>query len=181
MAEETGCTERIVGRFLRQLLGENGSASFESAFRELVEQLQECLPGVGGALLLSAWPRSTPERPIYSSAWDIIRLQEQDQLRAVARYLSQFKDVTYIDRSPSEPGPLSWLAGALRKNDPRQFGIFPLRCFVPPEFTAAPAFQMALVVAFVRGAADQPPEAEPHRGELQFLAALVAHLRINWE
>jgi hypothetical protein len=181
IVEETGRTERIVGRFLRQLLGENGSAGFESAFRELVEQLQECLTGVGGALLLSAWPRSTPEKPIYSSAWDLIRLQEQDQLRAVARYLSQFKDVTYVDRGPSEPGPLSWLAGALRTNDPCQFAIFPLRCFVPPEFTAAPAFQMALVVAFVRPTAEQPREAEPHRGELEFLASLVAHLRINWE
>ena len=181
MAVDTGCTERIVGRFLRRTLGENGGSGFESPFRDLLEELQGCLAGVGGALLLSAWPRSTPEPPIYSSAWDIVRLQEQDRLRAVARYLSQFKEVTYLDRSPNEPGVITWLAGALRKNDPCQFAILPLRCFVPPEFSAAPAFQMALVVAFVRPAGDQPREPEPHKGDLQFLASLIAHLRINWE
>jgi hypothetical protein len=181
LAVETGCTERIVGRFLRQVRAAGGGGGFEAPLRELLERLQDCLPGVGGALVLSAWPRSTPQPPIYSHTWDIVRLQEQDRLRAVAHYLSQIKEVTYLDRSPSEPEALSWLAGALRENDPSQFAILPLRCFVPAEFSAAPAFQMALVVAFVRPAGDGPRDPEPHKEDLQFLAWLIAHLRINWE
>lgn len=181
MAVDTACTERIVGSFFRQLLAENGSGGSEQSLRGLLEEIQKNLPGVGGALLLSAWPRSTPESPIYSSAWDVIRFQEHDRLRATARYLSQFKEVAYVDRSPSEPGVISWLAGALRKNDPYQFGIFPIRCFVPPEFSAMPAFQIALVVAFVRTAGAQPRAEELHRDDLALLARLVAHLRVNWE
>ena len=77
MAVDTECTERIIGRFLRRILGEWRQWS-EGPFRELLEQLQDSLPGVGGALLLSAWPRSTPEPAIYSSRLDIIRLQAQE-------------------------------------------------------------------------------------------------------
>jgi hypothetical protein len=181
MAVDSECVERIVGRFLRLVREEPGHTGFAAPLTALLEELQANLPGVGGALLLSAWPRSTPEPPIYSSAWDLIRLQEQDRLRAVAHYLSQIKDVTYLDRSPNEPAVISWLAGGLRNNDPRQFAILPLRCFVPPEFSAAPPLQMALLVAFIRADGDQPRAPEPHKEDLQFLAWLIAHLRINWE
>ena len=115
-------------------------AAFTTRCAMFLEHIQQ-MPGVGGALLLSAWPRLTPEPPVCSSAWDTLALQDPDRLRGLARHLAQIKDVTYVERSAREPVPVSWLAGACARTTRANLPSFPCGDSSRASSTRRPRFK----------------------------------------
>ena len=126
MAVDAEGLERTIGSLLRRIKDEGGHGRNPRtpARRARTHPAHARRRRSGAPIRL---PRSTPEPPVCSSAWDALALQDPDRLRSLARHLAQIKDVTYVERSAREPVSVSWLAGALRKNDPSRFAVFPLR------------------------------------------------------
>ena len=160
---------------------------FDDRLAGLLQEMQDHMPGVAGAILLSSKACSRPEAPVCSDAWDRRVFDDGEKLAKLADYLDKNferrpKGAEYHTRTANDPEEFKWLAQALRTGRPSSFGIIPLKVFVPPGLGMARAVSSLLVVAFDNltpksgGAVDQP-----YRKELEFLGWVITHLSINWE
>lgn len=174
--------EKVVGRLLHAVQGQEFGATFEHTAAALLEQVRAELPGVCGAFLLSQVPASKPEPPLRCSGWRPNALQDIAELRALARFVSTFKRTTYVSIWRPLPNAecLKWVQEQLREPAVALFAICPLQQYVSPDIQGTAALRLVLVVAF-SAAADPARHSEPHRSELELLAWLLAHLRVNYE
>ncbi len=170
--------EQFLGRFLRGMMEQNGSLGFDKPMEDMLAEM-EGLPGVAGALLVSASPEGKPQHALCSSAWDQKELQDQERLRDLAEHLkaARANGTTLHGRRAVDETPLGWLASCLRNQEASTFVMVPLCHYVPTELVDVGRFRRTLIVAFATGTRPTPNALET----LEFLAWLMAQLMVNDE
>ena len=89
--------EQLVGNILKRIKDQDTTRELRKALSNLLERINDQIPGVAGALLLSVYPRSKPEEPLCSKGWDRNALRDQEKLRQLAEDLSHIEEVKYYE------------------------------------------------------------------------------------
>ncbi len=195
MPWDDGAMASLLYHALRELKKQDLSATaegkaqrFDDRMADLLQEMQDKIPGVTGTILLSSQACAKPKLPVCSKAWNRKLLSEDDGLARLASYLKEHFDlagdaaVTYHKHTADDPPEFRWLARALKAGRPDTLAIIPLKSFVPPEYVAARTARSLLVVALNESRVTQGGDVErPYAKELEFLAWIVTHVSINWE